>query len=282
MHERDPVAVLVGLVHVVRGDQHGHAGRPAYLLDALPHAVARHRVQADRRFVEDEEPRGADQRLGELQPADHAAGVGLRAPLGRVLQLHGGQHVAYALLPLAPRHVEEAGEQLDVLAPGQGPVGGQLLRQVADRAADGHPVTRHVEAEDLDHAGPGREEGGDQPDRRRLPGAVRPEEPEDLSFDDVQVDVVDRHGTAERVPQPPADDRIPLVTHGSPRLRWSFGSGSPRPARRVPAGSRGGGRARAGPRRSPSGPPPPAPRCARRPSGPGGHASRSGAAARPA
>ncbi|MCA2223157.1 hypothetical protein [Nonomuraea aurantiaca] len=30
VHERDPVAVLVGLVHVVRGDQDGHPGGGAY------------------------------------------------------------------------------------------------------------------------------------------------------------------------------------------------------------------------------------------------------------
>src|SRR4051812_21111125 len=39
VHEGDPVAVLVGLVHVVGGHQDGHARRPAYLLDPVPDAV---------------------------------------------------------------------------------------------------------------------------------------------------------------------------------------------------------------------------------------------------
>src|SRR5512142_2551079 len=33
VHERDPVAVLLGLVHVVRGDQHGHPGPGPYRSD---------------------------------------------------------------------------------------------------------------------------------------------------------------------------------------------------------------------------------------------------------
>src|SRR3981081_3137836 len=36
VHERDAVAVAVGLVHVVRRDQHGHAGGNPHRADALP------------------------------------------------------------------------------------------------------------------------------------------------------------------------------------------------------------------------------------------------------
>src|SRR6185312_5925019 len=36
VHERDPVAVLVGLLHGVRRDEHGHAGGPPDLVDARP------------------------------------------------------------------------------------------------------------------------------------------------------------------------------------------------------------------------------------------------------
>src|SRR3954468_9046308 len=56
VHERDPVAVLLGLVHVVGGDQHGHAGLRPDGEDPVPDTRAGDRVQADGRFVEDEQP----------------------------------------------------------------------------------------------------------------------------------------------------------------------------------------------------------------------------------
>ena len=58
VHQRDPVAQRVGLLHVVRGEQHRHPGGVAQLLDALPDAVAGDRVEADRGLVEDEQRAG--------------------------------------------------------------------------------------------------------------------------------------------------------------------------------------------------------------------------------
>src|SRR6476661_3099418 len=44
VQERHPVAERVGLLHVVRREQHGHAVVTLHLRDSLPHAVARHGV----------------------------------------------------------------------------------------------------------------------------------------------------------------------------------------------------------------------------------------------
>src|SRR5919107_3242444 len=51
VHERDPLAQLVGLVHVVRGEQDRHAALLSQPRDELPDRGARDRVQADRRLV---------------------------------------------------------------------------------------------------------------------------------------------------------------------------------------------------------------------------------------
>src|ERR1700733_7125033 len=50
VHERDPVAVGVGLVHVVGGHQHGDRRGLAERVDVLPDIRAGDRVQPDRRF----------------------------------------------------------------------------------------------------------------------------------------------------------------------------------------------------------------------------------------
>src|SRR3954463_2637482 len=53
VHDRDPVAVL-GLVHVVRGDEDGDLGALAEVVQVVPDRRTGLRVQADRRLVEEE------------------------------------------------------------------------------------------------------------------------------------------------------------------------------------------------------------------------------------
>src|SRR6202042_1669641 len=77
VHERDPVAVGVGLVHVVGGHQHGDRRGLAQAVNEIPDIRAGDRVQPDGRLVEDQQAGRADQLLRQLQPPDHAAGIGL-------------------------------------------------------------------------------------------------------------------------------------------------------------------------------------------------------------
>jgi hypothetical protein len=56
-------------------------------------------------------------------------------------------------------------------------------------------------AEDLDRALVGRDERGEDPDRRRLARAVRAEEADDLARRHLQVDAVDGHRVAEALAQ---------------------------------------------------------------------------------
>ena len=83
--DRDAVAELLDLAHQVRGQQHRDAliGEPA---DELPHVAHAARVQARGRLVEQQQPRGADQRGGDAEPLAHAVRVAADAVLapGRV------------------------------------------------------------------------------------------------------------------------------------------------------------------------------------------------------
>src|SRR5487761_81960 len=67
VHQRDPVAVGVGLVHVVGGHQHGHLVLGAQLGDVLPDDAAGDRVQADRRLVQNQQTRSANEGLRQLK-----------------------------------------------------------------------------------------------------------------------------------------------------------------------------------------------------------------------
>src|SRR5271155_1074111 len=51
VHQGEFVAEFVGLVHVVRGDQNGHAEIFAQLAQTIPNGVARHRIETNGRLI---------------------------------------------------------------------------------------------------------------------------------------------------------------------------------------------------------------------------------------
>ena len=72
VHDHEAVAQLLGLVHVVRREHEGHA-LALQLVEALPQEVARLRVEAGRRLVEQQQLGLVDERAGDREPALHAA-----------------------------------------------------------------------------------------------------------------------------------------------------------------------------------------------------------------
>ena len=82
----DPVGELVGLLQVLGGEEDGDAAGDQ-LADDLPHGPAAARVEAGGRLVEEDDPRVADQRHRQVEPAPHAAGVGRDRLPGRVGQV---------------------------------------------------------------------------------------------------------------------------------------------------------------------------------------------------
>ena len=92
VEQPDGVGELVGLLEVLRGEEDRHAVGEQ-LADDLPQVAAAARVEPGGRFVEEDQPRTADQRHGEVEPALHAAGVRRGAPVGGVGQLEPGQQL---------------------------------------------------------------------------------------------------------------------------------------------------------------------------------------------
>src|SRR5208337_746415 len=56
MHDRHPVAQVIGFLHEVGGHHDGGAIFPAQFLDMLPDGPAGHRIEAHGRFVQEEHP----------------------------------------------------------------------------------------------------------------------------------------------------------------------------------------------------------------------------------
>ena len=92
----DPRRELVGLVEVLRAQQDG---RPLgdERADDLPHLVARARVQARRRLVEEQQLRRDDDARRDVEAPAHAARVVLDEPARGRLEAEAGQQLVGAL-----------------------------------------------------------------------------------------------------------------------------------------------------------------------------------------
>ena len=115
----DAVAELVGLFHVVGGDQHGEVARLLQVVQHLPHRDARDRIESGGGLVEKEDARIVHQAARDFEPPPHAAGerLGLRvAPLG---QVDGLQHFGDVLLALRARNAVELGVDAQVFFDGE-------------------------------------------------------------------------------------------------------------------------------------------------------------------
>src|SRR4051794_4844501 len=185
LDDRHPVGELLGLVEVVRG-QHDRLAQRAQRADRLPRAAPGGGVEAGRRLVEEDQLGVADERQREVEPAQLPAGE--LARLGVLLALQPDERDD--LVRIAGVRVEpgEVGERLahanELVDPG-------LLEH------DPHPLAHRprplagIEAEDADVAARPVPVALEDLDRRRLPRAVRAQQPEDLAALDAEVDAAD-------------------------------------------------------------------------------------------
>jgi hypothetical protein len=189
--DHDLVRQLVGLVQVLGGEQQrgplGHQ-RP----DDVPHPQPPPRVQAGGRLVQEEHPRPADQAGGQVQPPLHAAGIGLRGPVGRVGQPELLEQLDGAAAGLRPAQVVQPPDDLQVLPAGQLLLNGGGLPGQPDRPPDRGRFPDHVVA--LDHRPPPvrEQQGGQDAYRGGLARAVRPQHAEHRPARHRQVDPAQR------------------------------------------------------------------------------------------
>ncbi len=205
VHHHQPVAQLLGLVHVVRGQDQ----RDAALLEPeqpVPHHVPGLRVQAGGGLVENQDLRFVDERAGDGQAALQAAGQRVDLALGAVRELDEIQQRGGPLADDAPGQPEVPAVDEQVLPDGQLHVEGVLLRHHAEPGADRRAVPDRIAAEDAQFPAGRRRHAADHPHRGGLTRAVRPQEPEGLAAVQVEVDPVDRGEAAEPLGQAAGPD----------------------------------------------------------------------------
>ncbi len=185
VEDRDPVGEVLGLVEVLRREQHRRA-LARERLDGPPHLEPRLRVEPRRRLVEEEHGRVADEAHRDVEAAAHAPGVGPRPLPARVGQREPREQVVGD--PTGVREASQLGDEHEVLPPGEDLVDGGELPGQADGLADLRRRGGDVVAVDRGRSAVGPQQRGQDPHHRRLAGAVGAEQGVDGAGRDAQVD----------------------------------------------------------------------------------------------
>ena len=201
----DAIAEALRLLHVVGRVEDGHA-LPAELLDARQDRVAALRVDADRRLVEDEQPRLVEQPDADVQPPLHAAGELVGTLAGPLVEADDLEHLADAPLQRVTAHAVQLAEEAQVLGRGQLRVDRELLRDVPDRLLRLRRADVDRASGDVHLATVTLQEAADHRDRGRLAGTVRPEQAVGLGWTDAEPDAVDGGAIAVPLAEPVAGE----------------------------------------------------------------------------
>ena len=196
VHHRDAVGHRERLLLVV-----GHVDErdPDRLLDPLQldlEGLAHLQVERSERLVEQEHLRAHHERAGERDALLLAARELPRPSRSDVAEVHELEHLLRPRTPIPARDPPLLQAVRDVVEHRE--VREERVR-LEDRV-DGPPVgrqARDVAAVDQHDAGVRPLEAGDQPEGRRLAAAGRPEQRQELAFDDGQVERVDGGDVAE-------------------------------------------------------------------------------------
>lgn len=170
------------LFHVRRADEHGKALLTHELLQDLPELAARQRVDADRRFIEQQESRRTHERAGEAELLLHAARQLAGEALRKGRQLRHLEKMAEALLPDILRHTVQVCVEVKILLYGQVLVEAEFLRHIAEQVLHRLRSLRDIKARHMQAAVRLGHEPADEPHQRRLARTVRPHESGELSF----------------------------------------------------------------------------------------------------
>ena len=152
-------------------------------------------IEADRRLVEQDQPRFVDEAAGEQQAAAHPAGELVDGVAAAVAQ--AGEVERPVDRGADVGHAVEAGEDREVVFDGDVDVEVVELRDDAHLGPGGLGVAGQLVAERAQFAGVGQRLPGQQPHRRRLAGAVGAEQAEADALGHVEVEPVDGRDRAE-------------------------------------------------------------------------------------
>ena len=155
-------------------------------------------VEAGSGLVEDEYVGVVDDRLGDADALPVALGKLADQLVAHVADGAASQHLVHPAVDVRRADSLELADEIEVLGDLHLGVNRRCFRQIPDPLLDLHGVLEHVEAGDIGRSRRGRQEAGQDPHGGGLPGAIGPEEADDLPLFDFKGDIVygDRAGVS--------------------------------------------------------------------------------------
>ena len=221
MHQRDAVATL-RLVHEVGRKKDRHAVVAGEIDQRAPKRIARDRIDAGSRLVEDENGGLMQHRDRELKPLLDAERQALGLGVDDSFQIVALQKLLDAAFDLVGRQMVKLRVQIEILPHGKFAVEREGLRHVADVAAHLHVVRSHRAPKQLRPALGRGQEPGQHLHRGRFAATVGAEEAEDFAARDLEVDVIDGDEVAELPRQSLGLDRRHFVRRSHARADDHF------------------------------------------------------------
>ena len=144
-----------------------------------PEFLAGHGVDAGSGFVQEEDIRFMDKGTAEGEFLLHAAGQRSGAALAERFYLP--VNVAHQIIILLDGGVEDGGEEIEILLYRQVRIEGEASGHIPHPPADGFVVLHHIQAADRSRASVGKQQGGEDAEKRCLARTVRPDDAEKLT-----------------------------------------------------------------------------------------------------
>ena len=190
IHDGHAIAQLVGLFHVMRGDQ-DRLALTMELAQYLPERQPALRVEAGGGFVEEQHLWPMHDGARDHQPLRHTARQRHDGSRRAVRQTHPLEKLLRFAPGVVLGHPEIATVELEVLEDRHRAIEGVGLRDDTDDLLGDGRAGDHVDAPDCGATAGRRHACREHPDRRRLSRAVRSEQSEDLAGVYAEVEPVD-------------------------------------------------------------------------------------------
>jgi hypothetical protein len=205
-HDGDAVAQLLGLVQVMSAQKDGALLIMAQVSDQVLDLPRRHGIEPGGRLVQEEELGTVDQCSRQGQALLHALAVVACLLVSPVCEVKDLQQACDAGRDLAPRHAVQRGIDLKVFPARQALIEGRGLGQDPGALAQRGALVHRRQPQHLGCARGRGQHPVQQPDGRRLAGAVVAEEAEHLACLDLQGQTVHCNSRPEVAGQPVGDE----------------------------------------------------------------------------
>nr|WP_259315390.1 hypothetical protein [Capillimicrobium parvum] len=192
VHDHHALGHRVGLVEVVRRQEHGHPVLGAQAQNVLPEGCPDLRVEARRRLVEEQHRRALHEPDRHVEPAALTARQRARLAVGERLEVERGEQLLRASARLARADAEAAALRDELVADALGRPRGVALAHVADAPSHRVGLTHDVVTGDPRLADRRPQERRQHAQARRLARTVGAEEGDELTLGDVEVEPADR------------------------------------------------------------------------------------------